>query len=89
MLRCTEEDGASAGPGSTIKDADQVIVYMRQDEMKAVIVDASACFNCRFGSFKMQVSFIGMAISMRQDACNIQKYAIQSRIGSDDLLASI
>lgn len=62
MLRCTDEEGASAGPGSSIKDADQVIIYLRQDEMKAVIVDASTSFNCRFGSFKMRASTHGRPI---------------------------
>ena len=66
MLRCTDEEGASAGPGSAIKDTDQVIVYMRQDEMKAVIVNASTSFNCRFGSFKMQASFRNKAFMMKQ-----------------------
>ena len=65
MLRCTDEEGASAGPGSTIKNFDQVIIYLRQDEMKAVIVDASTSFNCRFGSFKMQASFSTKALMLR------------------------
>lgn len=55
MLRCTEVNGLSAGPGSTIRDGDELIVYLYQDEMRAVIVDSKSNFNCRFGNFKMQV----------------------------------
>ena len=55
MLRCTDGDGSSKGPGSTIEDGDRVIVYLYQDEMRAVSVDSRSNFNCRFGNFKMQV----------------------------------
>lgn len=55
MLRCTDDGDAAAGPGSKIQDGDQVIVYLYQDEMKAVTVAAQGNFNCRFGLFKMQV----------------------------------
>ncbi len=54
LLRCTD-DGASVGPGSLIANDDEVIVYMRQDEMKLVDVDAAKTFNCRYGSYNMRV----------------------------------
>ena len=70
-----DEEGASAGPGSSIKDADQVIIYMRQDEMKAVIVDASTSFNCRFGSFKMRASSHGRPICAQVNEAKVEKFS--------------
>ena len=81
MLRCTDEVATVSGPGSVIQDGDQVIVYLRQDDMKAVTVDSSNLFNCRFGSFRMQAGsslllsvqqLAPTQLTMQNLACRIQ-----------------
>ena len=55
MLRCLSNDEASAGPGSAIVEGCEVIVFHSRDDMKAVTVQGSSKYDCKFGCFKMSV----------------------------------
>lgn len=84
LLRCTEKDLAASGPGSLIRDGDHVIVYLKQDDTRHMIVNSRDSFNCRFGSFKMEAS-LQHAVSHFHDTIDQDPYLIcRSGITSGD-----